>query len=615
MANKIKLKQSSVSGKVPTTTDLELGELGINTYDGKLFLKKKVGVVETIIDVTGAASGVTSVGGSAPIISSGGVTPSISISAATTLAAGSMSAADKAKIDAVTGTNTGDETASTIKTKLGITTLSGSNTGDQVIPVASSTAPAALGTAAVGTGTTFARADHVHTLPSLATLGAQAAGSYVTVGGALGTPSSGTLTNCTFPTLNQNTTGTASSCTGNAATATTLIGDQTNWTAYRTSAVANMLGWKNYGNGHVIFDASQSTSPTGSAVNNTNAQGAWTASYPTLMGWNGSATYGVRVDSARISDSTSGSSASCTGNAASATTATSQSGGTVSATTGAFSGTTSFPCAQGAFNIQNGTGDGASFTVYNTAIHSHWGIGFRDYQDLTTVKAYIDCRSGNIGTSGSFVGNLSGNAATATTAGALQGLTSGANGSIYTDVNWAMLLQGFTNGGSFGWRPTNAVSIAFSCSNTGNLNAIGTISGTNITTGGNVTGSSASCTGNAVTATSLTTIVGSAPSYACRAWVNFNGTGTVAIRASGNVSSITDNGGGDYTVNFTTAMPDAKYSAVANCNGVSTTSLAPHMFGSGQGIASYTASSVKIQLEHGGVSPADREVVTVAIFR
>jgi hypothetical protein len=45
----------------------------------------------------------------------------------------------------------------------------------------------------------------------------------------------------------------------------------------------------------------------------------------------------------------------------------------------------------------------------------------------------------------------------------------------------------------------------------------------------------------------------------CRAWVNFNGTGTVAIRASFNVSSITDNGTGDYTVNFTTAMPDANY--------------------------------------------------------
>ena len=52
-----------------------------------------------------------------------------------------------------------------------------------------------------------------------------------------------------------------------------------------------------------------------------------------------------------------------------------------------------------------------------------------------------------------------------------------------------------------------------------------------------------------------------ATAYGCRAWVNFNGTGTVAIRGSGNVSSITDNGTGDYTVNFTTALPDANYSA------------------------------------------------------
>lgn len=47
--------------------------------------------------------------------------------------------------------------------------------------------------------------------------------------------------------------------------------------------------------------------------------------------------------------------------------------------------------------------------------------------------------------------------------------------------------------------------------------------------------------------------------FTARAWVNFNGTGTVAIRASGNVSSITDNGTGDYTINFTNALPDQNY--------------------------------------------------------
>jgi hypothetical protein len=52
-----------------------------------------------------------------------------------------------------------------------------------------------------------------------------------------------------------------------------------------------------------------------------------------------------------------------------------------------------------------------------------------------------------------------------------------------------------------------------------------------------------------------------------KAWVNFNGTGTVAIRSSFNVSSITDNGTGDYTVNFTTAMPNADYSVSSSCGG------------------------------------------------
>lgn len=49
---------------------------------------------------------------------------------------------------------------------------------------------------------------------------------------------------------------------------------------------------------------------------------------------------------------------------------------------------------------------------------------------------------------------------------------------------------------------------------------------------------------------------------AAKAWVNFNGTGTVAIRAGFNVSSITDNGTGNYTVNFATALADANYAAV-----------------------------------------------------
>jgi len=101
---------------------------------------------------------------------------------------------------------------------------------------------------------------------------------------------------------------------------------------------------------------------------------------------------------------------------------------------------------------------------------------------------------------------------------------------------------------------------------TGGLNAALPVlsGGTGVTTktgtGAVVLGTSPTLTTPTFNSAQLPTISGTAPLYMCRAWVNFNGTGTVAIRASGNVSSITDGGVGTYTVNFTTAMPDANYS-------------------------------------------------------
>lgn len=62
--------------------------------------------------------------------------------------------------------------------------------------------------------------------------------------------------------------------------------------------------------------------------------------------------------------------------------------------------------------------------------------------------------------------------------------------------------------------------------------------------------------------TSALNATGSAPMFSCRAWVNFNGQGTIAIRGSGNVSSLTDEGVGAYAVNMITAMPDANYNVV-----------------------------------------------------
>jgi len=104
------------------------------------------------------------------------------------------------------------------------------------------------------------------------------------------------------------------------------------------------------------------------------------------------------------------------------------------------------------------------------------------------------------------------------------------------------------------------------------------------------------------------TVSGTAPIYPCRAWVNFNGTGTVAIRASGNVSSITDNGVGDYTVNFTTSMPDANHSSIV---GARVSSSAVRY----SGVTVYAAGSARLLLQDGGGSAFDSDFVSSATFR
>lgn len=105
----------------------------------------------------------------------------------------------------------------------------------------------------------------------------------------------------------------------------------------------------------------------------------------------------------------------------------------------------------------------------------------------------------------------------------------------------------------------------------------------------------------------------------CRAWVNFNGTGTVAIRAQFNVSSITDNGVGDYTVNFTNAMADANYAPVTssnpNQNGSSVTMAALYNYNDNTYYPTASAVRIKGQATGGGGANADSSFITVAIFR
>lgn len=102
----------------------------------------------------------------------------------------------------------------------------------------------------------------------------------------------------------------------------------------------------------------------------------------------------------------------------------------------------------------------------------------------------------------------------------------------------------------------------------------------------------------------------------CRAWVNFNGTGTVAIRASGNVSSITDNGVGDYTVNFTTAMQDANYTPVfgyaQNLSGAASKVCALAVVAQG---AATLMTTTQLRIITADTAVYDFAVVTVSIFR
>ena len=105
---------------------------------------------------------------------------------------------------------------------------------------------------------------------------------------------------------------------------------------------------------------------------------------------------------------------------------------------------------------------------------------------------------------------------------------------------------------------------------------------------------------------------GTAPLFACRAWVNFDGTGTVRIRASGNVSSITDNGTGDYFVNFTTDMEVANYATTASW----TKGSSDRNFQDGPAIpVGYGRGFVRILLTDGAANAQNGSIVSVAVFR
>jgi hypothetical protein len=285
--------------------------------------------------------------------------------------------------------------------------------------------------------------------------GKQAAGSYVTVGGALGTPSSGTLTNCTFPTLNQNTTGTAAGLSATLAVASGGTGVTTS-----TGSGSNVL----------------STSPTlTTPILGTPTSGNLAnCTFPTL------------------NQNTTGSSGSCTGNAATATTAT-------TATTA------------NALNTGN-----------NYQINS-LGVG-------TAAN----------GTAGDIVASRAGG-----TTGVIFFGTSGGRYLYYDGTNYQM------PGGQL---DVNSQRVL----NAGNYTSYApslTGSGASGSWGISVTGSSASCTGNAAT---VTNGVYTTSQQIAKGWVRYNSVAQT-ITASYNVSSVTFTTTCRFVINWTTAFADANY--------------------------------------------------------
>ena len=138
------------------------------------------------------------------------------------------------------------------------------------------------------------------------------------------------------------------------------------------------------------------------------------------------------------------------------------------------------------------------------------------------------------------------------------------------------------------------------------INGSGTITGASTLA---TTVASPTLTTPNINSASVPTVSGTAPLYMARAWVNFNGTGTVAIRASGNVSSVTDNGTGDYTINFTTAMSDADYAAnISVSRSGDNTNIPVRQF------VTYAVGSLRFLTGDNTVG-SDMNFVNVAVFR
>ncbi|HEX4917149.1 MAG TPA: hypothetical protein VFV43_04560, partial [Limnobacter sp.] len=315
---------------------------------------------------------------------------------------------------------------------------------------------------------------------------------------------------------------------GNAATAAALQtarninGVSFNGTANISINLNNSITFNNGGGG----------AASGSSF---NGGGALTVSYntvgaPSTTGANASGTWGINI----------------TGNAATATTATNVNGGTATVTSGTVTGgNTGYQAGwnvNGDITANRGNGTGVIYLGNSSRFLFFNGTSY----EMPGANLLVNGSTVVLNNGGTYGINISGTAQNANT---LNGFGSDSAAS----ANTVMRRDG--NGYAY-WVYGNQ-------SSSNNENP--TISQIMVTNGGDnfLRKASLAHLGNSLNANGyqfVTPTTGSPAYYGARAWVNFNGTGTPAIRAAQNVSSITDNGVGDYTINFTTAMADAEYS-------------------------------------------------------
>lgn len=272
----------------------------------------------------------------------------------------------------------------------------------------------------------------------------------------------------------------------------------------------------------------------------------------------------------------------------------------VSASTGAI--TVSLPATINA----NTTGNAANVTGVVGAANggtgqSSYAVGDLLYASTTTALSKLaDVATGNALISGGVgVAPSYGKIGLTTHVSGTLPISNGGSGATTAQGGMNAFAGAVTSGQYLRGNGTNVVMSAIQAGDVPTLNQ-------------NTTGSAATVTGNATGSTfGFNSGYGSvATAYGCRAWVNFNGTGTVAIRASGNVSSITDNGNGDYTVNFTTAMPDVNYawSAIGSDIAAIRRTFAPYT-------SAPTASAFRFLVTDNAINQIDAVYNAVAIFR